>query len=220
VAGSTTGYSRFSRVRASAVVNCQSAATPAAFRSAFFAERWALAKRPAWSVDGDRIVCRVDDSFGGDGTTLVREPLLDRPEIELRFTPGDEPTLVEVVFAPSMTAAECRAWLAAELGEARPVARGPAEWAVGESIRAVWADADGAAGEWVESVPGVRELVSGTHAEAATAEMRFDPRLGWTRESAEAWVVEKLSQSLSPAVMASASAPAAEEPVIEFVTAG
>jgi hypothetical protein len=191
---------------------------PAAFRSDFFADRWALAKRPAWSFEGGRIVCRLDDSFRGDDATLVREPLIDRPEIELRFAPGDEGSLVEVAFAPSMTAAECRAWLAAEWGEARPVARGPAEWAVGESIRAVWADADGAAGEWVESVPGVRELVVGGEAEAPTAELRFDPAQGWTRESAEAWVGEMVAKAMSPAVVVPpVPVPAS---VGELVTAG
>ena len=193
---------------------------PAAFRSDFFAERWTTAKRPAWSNEGGRIVCRIDDEFRGDAATLSCEPLLDRPEIELRFGPGDETGVVEVAFPPEWTAPACRAWLAAELEDARPVARGPATWNEGESIRAVWADADGAAGEWVESVPGVRELVVGTDADAPTAELRFDPSHGWTRDSAEAWVKDKVGKAMSPAVVVSAPASAVASPSGEVVTAG
>ena len=191
---------------------------PTEFRSDFFAEQWSNARQSAWTKEGDRIVCRLEPVSQSERRQLKCEPLIDRPEIELRFATNDGDTLVEVAFPTKGTAAQARAWLAAELGESRPVARGPAEWKIGEVIRAVWSEAESVAGEWIESVPGVREFVVGTDVDALTAEMRFDPNVGWTRESAEAWLNEKLALSVPPTVVLATSN--ISEPTVEFATAG
>lgn len=179
-----------------------------------FAERWFAAPKPAWGVEGNRIVCRLVPNTGRRDHYRC-EPLLDRPEIELRF--DAESALAEVLFPANFTAAMARAWLAAELGEARPVAVGPAAWSVGETIRAVWPHA-AAPAEWIDSIPGVRECVAGTAADAPTIELRFDPAAGWTRESAEAWANEMLALGMPPvATLEPAGVP---ETAIEFATAG
>lgn len=193
---------------------------PFATQNDAFAERWFAVPKPAWGREGDRIVCRLKPCAGNRRDSYHCEPLLDRPEIELRFDP--DAALAEVVFPADFTAAMARAWLAAELGEARPVAFGSAEWSIekagGETIRAVWPHAATPAGEWIESIPGVRECVSGTGADAPTAELRFDPAAGWTRESAEAWVNEMLALGMPPvATLEPAGVP---ETTIEFATAG
>jgi hypothetical protein len=189
---------------------------PFATQNDAFAERWFAVPKPAWGREGDRIVCRLKPCIGNRRDNYHCEPLLDRPEIELRF--DADAALAEVVFPEDFTAAMARTWLAAELGEARPVAYGSAEWTVGDTIRAVWPHASTPAGEWIESIPGVRECVSGTAADAPTAELRFDPAAGWTRESAEAWVNEMLALGMPPvATLEPAGVP---EATIEFATAG
>lgn len=189
---------------------------PFATQNDAFAERWFAVPKPAWGREGDRIVCRLQPCGGNRRDTYRCEPLLDRPEIELRF--DADSALAEVLFPANFTAAMARAWLAAELGEARPVACGPAEWTAGETIHAVWPHASTPAGEWIESIPGVRECVSGTAADAPTAELRFDPATGWTRESAEAWVNEMIAIGMPPvATLEPAGVP---ETTIEFATAG
>jgi hypothetical protein len=193
---------------------------PFATQSDAFAERWFAVPKPAWGREGERIVCRLKPCSGTRRDPYRCEPLLDRPEIELRF--DADTALAEVVFPADFTAAMARAWLATELGEARPVAYGSAEWTIeklgGETIRAVWPHASTPAGEWIESIPGVRECVSGTAADAPTAELRFDPAAGWTRESAEAWVNEMLALGMPPvATLEPAGVP---EATIEFATAG
>lgn len=182
-----------------------------------FAERWFAVPKPAWGREGNRIVCRLQCQAKGRDTYRC-EPLIDQPEFELRFQTDDTAALAEILFPEGYTAAQARAWLAAELGEARPVAFGKAEWSVGEKIRAVWSHAMTQGREWVESIPGVRECVAGTAADAPTTEIHFDPAAGWTRESAEAWVNEMLALGMPPvATLEPAGVP---ETTIEFATAG
>ena len=103
---------------------------PFATQNDAFAERWFAVPKPAWGREGSRIVCRLKPCVGNRRDNYRCEPLLDRPEIELRF--DDDSTLAEVLFPADFTAGMARAWLAAELGEARPVACGAAEWIVSD----------------------------------------------------------------------------------------
>ena len=41
--------------------------------------------RETWVLEGDRLVCRLAFPTAEQRRTLTREPLLDRPEIELRI---------------------------------------------------------------------------------------------------------------------------------------
>lgn len=190
---------------------------PFASQGDAFAERWFAVPKPAWGREGNRIVCRLHCRQAKGRDTYRCEPLIDQPEFELRFQTDDTAALAEILFPDGYTAAQARAWLAAELGEARPVAFGSAEWSVGETIRAIWAQST-QTGEWIESIPGVRECVAGTAADAPTTELRFDPAAGWTRETAEAWVNEMLALGMPPvATLEPAGVP---ETTIEFATAG
>lgn len=146
--------------------------------------------KPAWSTDDGKIVCRFRDR----GTDWTSEAVIDDPAIEARFT--SEGQIAEIVFPSGRTAAQTRHWLAANLDEARPVAFGEPHWTIGDRIVASWQSIVGA--EIIESVPGVREFVLGTTANAPTAAVEFDPDRGWTRESAEAWLMERLALSVPP----------------------
>jgi hypothetical protein len=155
-----------------------------------FARQLRERNRPAWEVEAGRIVCR----FAFDDVTA--EPVIDEPSIEARFTAAGD--LAAVVFPESWTAAACRRWLATNLDDARPVAFGPPAWTTGDRIVASWQSIAGC--DVVESVPGVREFVKGTHATAATAAIEFDPDCGWTRDSADAWLRERIDLAV-PAVI-------------------
>jgi hypothetical protein len=146
--------------------------------------------KPAWSTDEGKIICRFRDR-GPDGTA---EAVIDDPAVEARFT--SEGQLAEIVFPIGRTAAQARQWLAANLDEARPVAFGEPHWTIGDRIVASWQSIVGA--EIVESVAGVREFVQGTTANAPTAAIEFDPDCGWNRESAEAWLMDRLALSVPP----------------------
>jgi len=76
----------------------------------YFTYLWMQLHKPGpWAVESARHIFRLD-SAEPDRT----EPLIDRPEIELRFA-GD--TLAAIVFPPSMLLLEAKEFVARELGQ-------------------------------------------------------------------------------------------------------
>ncbi|MBA4066532.1 MAG: hypothetical protein C0501_23075 [Isosphaera sp.] len=152
-----------------------------------FASRLARAlDREAWAVEGDRLVCRLAHPTPDGRRALTREPLLDRPEVELRFAagPGGEPDLVEVAFPAGTAVAAAKGLLYGQLGEVVLRPCGPAGWHA-DGLTACWPAAEsGAAAAWVELDPGVREKVVG----GFTAAVAFDPAAGWDAARAAAWL--------------------------------
>jgi hypothetical protein len=145
--------------------------------------------REAWAVEGDRLVCRLGHPTADGRRAMTREPLLDRPEVELRFAPGadGEPELVEVAFPPGTTVAAAKDLLYGQLGEVVLRPCGPVGWHA-DGLTACWPAAEsGAAAEWVGLDAGVREKVVG----AFTAAVAFDPAAGWDAERASAWLAER-----------------------------
>ncbi|MFO0849706.1 MAG: hypothetical protein U0871_14315 [Gemmataceae bacterium] len=79
-----------------------------------------------WEADGVQLVAHLTDPGAGP---LTCEPLADRPDIELRFAnAGGAAVLAAVAFPPTMTLADAKAFLAAELGEVRLAPCGPVRW--------------------------------------------------------------------------------------------
>lgn len=148
--------------------------------------------RSPWAVEGDRLVARLRPLPPDARRRLTREPVLDRPEIELRFAAdGDgDPVLAEVAFPAGTPVFEAKQFLAAEVGEVLLRPCGVSCWAHPEGRpTAVWPAAEaGGPGGWVDLEPGVREKVAG----GFTAAVAFDPAVGWDAESAAEWLAARL----------------------------
>jgi hypothetical protein len=168
-------------------------------REPSFAARLALAlDQETWTREADRLICRLRHPPTPVGCqALAREPLLDRPEIELRFAvDGDgEPIVAEVAFPAATTIAEAKSFLFHQLGEVLVQSCGEPRWDdTPGPITARWPAADHPAAEavWVDLEAGVREKVAGTGLTAFTAAIEFDPAADWDRAAAEAWLVKHL----------------------------
>ncbi|HYH69153.1 MAG TPA: hypothetical protein VD866_30950 [Urbifossiella sp.] len=135
--------------------------------------------RDGWARDGDRLVVRLLP----DAAVTGREPLLDHPDVELRFAAGG--ALAAIAFPPGMATAAVHRFLADQLGECRPRPCGPVRWYDdGSVLTACWPAAETLSGEWAEVGGGLRLRTAG----AFTAAVSFDPAAGWDRAAAEAWL--------------------------------
>ncbi|AWM40457.1 hypothetical protein [Gemmata obscuriglobus] len=160
-----------------------------------FAARLArVLDRETWAAEGNRLVCRLVAPDPEQRRRLVREPLADRPEIELRFLEtGADPQLAEITFPWNTPVADAKRFLAETLGEVRLRPCGEFHWeTAADAVVAVWPAADGPDGAWVELEPGVREKVTGAGPFAFTAAVRFDVAAGWDAERAAAWLDARL----------------------------
>ena len=128
---------------------------------------------------------------------LVREPVLDRPDVELRLTagPAGDPVLAEIAFPVTTPVAAAKAFLVEQLGDfpLRPV--GERYWhRTADRLVACWpvAEIADAAAGWVDLASGVCEKVVGTGPAAFTAAVTFDPAAGWDEGKAEEWLSARL----------------------------
>ena len=143
--------------------------------------------REPWVMEGDRLVCRLAPV--PPGRRLTREPVLDRPEIELRVaTDGDEVVLAEIAFPAQTTVPAAKTFLYSQLGEIILRPCGAMEWQRADVLSAVWPAAKGGAGEWLDLEPGIREKVVGSGPAAFTAAVTFDPAAGWDEDKAATWL--------------------------------
>ncbi len=167
-------------------------ARPSPFRSL-----WRHLHRPTWITDDGRLVAIL---LPDAPEPLTREPLADRPDVELRFTrpDGTDPVLAEVVFPPNLSIAAAKAFLVQEVGEVRLAPCGPVHWhETVDRVTACWpaAEAAGRDVEWIDLVPGVREKVCGHGPDALTAALSFEKSAGWDLDTAGDW----LTHSIGPA---------------------
>jgi hypothetical protein len=163
-----------------------------------FASRLARAlDRETWGFEADRLVCRLAFPHADRRLAMTREPLLDRPEIELRFLAGEngEPVLAEVAFPGGTPIAAARSFLFHQLGEVLLRPCGEVRWDhTPSAITASWPAAEHSvpptAGEWIDLEPGIREKIVGLGLAAFTAAVAFDPTQGWDADRATAWLAE------------------------------
>lgn len=153
----------------------------------FFARVAAALDREPLVPEGPRYVCRLLPPVAR--RALTREPLADRPEIELRFVADEaEPVVAEIAFPAALPVPDAKAFLYGELNEVRLRPLGEAVWT---ELEVTW-PAAGDGGAWVNLEPGVRERVVGAGAGAFTAALSFDAAAGWTAESAGEWIAAHL----------------------------
>jgi hypothetical protein len=165
-----------------------------------FAARLAqLLDREKWAFESDRLVCRLEHLNPDAKRGLAREPLLDCPEIELRFTTNTngEPVLVEVAFPLATTIAAAKSFLYHQLSVVLLRPCGAVSWhSTPTTITAAWVavdrDAGGTKTSWIDLEVGVREKVVGVGLAAFTAAIAFDTTAGWNIEKAEMWLNEHL----------------------------
>jgi hypothetical protein len=158
--------------------------------------------RETWVTEGSRLVCRLVHASPEQRRGMTREPLLDRPEIELRFLmdSNDEPVLAEVAFPGSAGIANAKSFLFHQLGEVLLRPLGTLTWHhTTEAITAGWPEVERGSGEvaWVDLELGVREKVVGVGATAFTAAVCFDPAAGWDVDRAAEWVSERVRRECS-----------------------
>jgi hypothetical protein len=162
---------------------------PSAFRSDFFSQLWLERKTP-WQSEGEKIVCKL--STAPQGSTIKSERLTDNHDIELRFAhiSETESQLIEVVFPSDWNTLQAREWLAKEYDEAKPNVTGEPNWLESDKLTATWDEI--AQGVWIDSVAGVRECVANLSPDSPTIAMEFDLSAGWTRDSANSWLAERI----------------------------
>ena len=168
-----------------------------AVASDFFARVTRRLDRETWAADGDRLVCRLDPSAAHRRHALACEPLLDRPEVELRFATGGlgEAVLSEIAFPAGTSAVEAKAFLFTRLGEVRLRPTGESHTHdADDAVTVCWPAVDeaGQPAAWVDLHPGVRERVVGAGASAFTAAVAFAKAAGWDADKAVAWCGEHL----------------------------
>lgn len=167
-------------------------------RAAFFSQWWERLHTVGWTHEDGRLLARLVTV--AQRAELHCEPLLDRPDVEARWTTADgTPVLAEVLFPAGMTHAEAKRFLAHEAGEVRCGGCGPCEWdEAGDAIRCRWPATDAANGDRddVDLGSGIREqIVNGT-----TANVTFDATT-WTRDSAARWLNDRLLPPTRTAVV-------------------
>jgi hypothetical protein len=172
-----------------------------------FTTRLALTlDREKWAYEAGWLVCRLEHVTPEARRGMTREPLLDRPEIELRFssTSDGEPVLVEVAFPQATSIAAAKAFLYRQLNEVLLRPFGPVAWqSTPTTISACWSMAEHSSSasseaSWIDLETGVREKVVGMGLASFTAALAFDVAAGWDFEKAELWLKEHFSsESLS-----------------------
>lgn len=168
-----------------------------------------LLDRETWAAEGDRLVCRLVHLTPEQRRHITREPLADRPEIELRFTASDaEPLLAEIAFPGTTALPAAKSFLFHALGEVLLRPCGDFAWAHEPgAITAIWPAADSARdAAWIDLEPGVREKVTGAGLFAYTAAVSFDLSAGWDAEKAAEWLGQYLPP---PAISRFAAVPRA-----------
>jgi hypothetical protein len=156
-----------------------------------------LLDRETWAIEGDRLVCRLTHLTPEQRRTTIREPLADRPEIELRFTDAEgdgDPLLAEIAFPGATAVPEAKRFLFRTLSEVLLRPCGEVVWKnEPDALTATWPAANtGRNAVWIDLEQGVREQVTGTGLFAYTAAVRFDTGAGWDAERAAAWLDKHL----------------------------
>ena len=188
----------------------------------FAMDHWRSAYQPSWFHEADRLVVRLATP-PLTKSPLICEPLIDKPEVELRFgtTTHGEYLPVEIAFPASFPPAEAKALAARELGETRLTPNGTWHWHENGRLIACWPMPDKATGPWVELEAGVREWVIASDGLPTTAAVSFDPAAGWNRDKAEAYLERNTAhlRTIRAIVLPTVTAPATRNPE-PAITAG
>lgn len=151
--------------------------------------------REPWCFEAGRLVVRRAHLV--NRSALLREPLLDHPDVELGLSATDEePVLAEIAFPEGTAIPAAKSFLFTQLGEVVLRPCGEPVWHSGaDRLTACWPMLE-VDGEWVELETGVRELVVGHGLAAFTGAVSFDPAC-WDEDSARTWLESRIPPQTS-----------------------
>jgi hypothetical protein len=154
-----------------------------------------------WAAEGPRLCCRLRPVAPEQRQWIESERVADFPDIELRILtlPQARPVLVELVFPPSMSIAQAKAYVYREVDELAVEAVGHSLHWQEQADRLVLRLTEGASGttQAIALEAGVRELVECPPSDVngatntrrwTTCQLEFDRQAGWNRRRAEDWV--------------------------------
>jgi hypothetical protein len=150
--------------------------------------------REPWAIDGDRLIVRLMHLTPAQRAGLVREPVLDHPDVMLGVATLDgQPALAEIAFPAATLLPAAKSFLISQLGEVVLRTCGEPQWRrTDTAIVAFWPLFDSAGGDWIDVELAVRERVVGHGSAAFTAEVSFAVP-DWDEAAAADWLSSRLS---------------------------
>jgi hypothetical protein len=154
----------------------------------------------AWVRRGDRLLCRLRPIAAGHEKWIEAEPVVDRPDIELRILsiPRQPPRIVEVLFPDCMEISAAKQFILHELEElaVQTFGRGLCWFETVEQVVLEFAPSADAETRTIALETGVCERIARLPADSGvdwhTCSLEFVRAAGWTRERAEEWIAERL----------------------------
>jgi hypothetical protein len=146
-----------------------------------FDRLWSLLHCDPWGREGERVVCRLRPVSAADRGRLTREPVVDRPEVELRIhmPPAGVPELAEVAFPRGVPLARAIEYVFSELGQL-PTCE------CNERLQIGFDGSPGAAGARADLGGGIRATITTTARGCELLTVEFD-RSRWNGDRAAEW---------------------------------
>jgi hypothetical protein len=154
----------------------------------------------AWVRRDDRLLCRLHSIAAGHEKWIEIEPVVDRPDIELRILsiPRQPPRIVEVLFSVCTDFGEAKQFIFHELEElaVQTLGRGLCWFETAEQVVLEFACSVDAETMMIALETGVCERIARLPADSGmdwhTCSLEFVRAAGWTRQRAEEWIAERL----------------------------
>jgi hypothetical protein len=154
----------------------------------------------AWMRRGEQLLCRLRPVAAEHAKWIETEPVVDRPDIELRIlsVPRQTPRIVEILFPSCMDIGEAKQFLFQELEELAVQTHG---WGLSwfetaEAVILEFSCSGDAETKVVALGMGVCERLARWPTDSGldwhTCSLEFARAAGWTRPRAEEWVAERL----------------------------
>ena len=152
----------------------------------------------AWVRRGDRLLCRLRPVAAGHEKWIETEPVVDRPDIELRILSiPRRPRIVEVLFPDYMDIGAAKQFILHELEElaVQTLGRGLCWFETAEQVVLEFAHSADAETMTIALETGVCQRVARLPADSGldwhTCSLEFVRAAGWTRQRAEEWIAER-----------------------------
>lgn len=178
-------------------------------RGSFFEWAWQESNRLPFMVDSSRLLTTLNPVPANRSHSIWSEPLADRPDIQLYFFENETGSAVlsSVAFPAGTALLDAKVFLTRELGEARFHTFGLPVWRETEKeIVCRWPAVEGdICHDGLSLGNGGCEVIAARHGLYFTQEVVFARQEGWTRETAEEWLLPRSSSNVRTAVYAVAA---------------
>jgi hypothetical protein len=153
-----------------------------------------------WMRRDDRLLCRLRSVAAGHEKWIETEPVVDRPDIELRIlsAPRQTPQIVEVLFPAGMDIGEAKQFLFHELEElaVQTCSRSLRWFETEEQVVLEFVCKSDSETRTIALENGLCERIARLPVNEGmdwhTCSLEFARAAGWTRQRAEEWIVERL----------------------------